>query len=693
MNKKINIKYQKERVILSDVLPFEVPITFSNRYFYDFLVRNRIDYSSNNISWRASGSATDTVIKLLFGIDKPTKSITKQVGLKSIVFNSFDNFEPKKNMASVPFGYNISHQENRFRELTIAHPRNQLQMVSLYDEYKELILYHCNISKFSIRRPSRIARYVNYQDKTHFNLLSEDAGAVEEIDSEYRNLRSFFVYEDYSNIHKFYESHKYHRCEKKYNKLLKIDVAKCFDSIYTHSLAWALMTKDSVKQQLIKAPSVIEKTFGGVFDRLMQQINYNETNGIIIGPEFSRIFAELILQSVDRDVFLSLKSVKLIRGRDYELFRYVDDYFVFYNEDATKDCILKDLQIALKVYKLYLNPAKELIYEKPIITEITIAKNKISKLLNERLKYEMKEEFEADDLGEQVKIKIGSIRISANHLITDFKTVIRESGVKYKDILNYTLAVIEGQCRNILKNYLSIAKNNNSQKEFVRAILDIVEFIFFVYSVSPRVNTTLKLCRILHLLIEFFKSNSVDYDCRHIVFKLIFDDICFLLKKNKNTQYTQVETLYFLVALSELGKDYWLDQSLLCQYFGINDQEANYNVGIDLNYFSITVLLFYMKNKKRYSVLRLTIINYIVGLFEKNKLTLKRNTELTLLLFDSLTCPYIGTDIKRKLLDIYGVVDIALQDSVINSNQYWFTKWTNFDFGKELDAKRSQEVY
>ena len=73
----------------------------------------------------------------------------------------------------------------------------------------------------------------------------------------------------------------------------------------------------------------------------MQQINYNETNGIIIGPEFSRIFAELILQSVDRIVEQKLVSKHNLKHKvDYEIFRYVDDYFIFFNEDSTKDKML-----------------------------------------------------------------------------------------------------------------------------------------------------------------------------------------------------------------------------------------------------------------------------------------------------------------------------------------------------------------
>ena len=35
--RKIRLKYKKERVLLSDVLPYELPVIFTNRYFYRFL--------------------------------------------------------------------------------------------------------------------------------------------------------------------------------------------------------------------------------------------------------------------------------------------------------------------------------------------------------------------------------------------------------------------------------------------------------------------------------------------------------------------------------------------------------------------------------------------------------------------------------------------------------------------------------
>lgn len=692
--KKISLKYRKERSILSDVLPYEIPVTFSNRHFYDFLLTNRVECQNGEVSWLANDDTLDQIVKLLFGIsdsvipkEEIIKQFDKQVTIKSCPFDG----------VSIPFSYKISHKLKEYRELVVPHPRNQIQVSELYHSCKELILYYCSISPFSIRQPKKISKYIFHKDRTHYENLSSENATLEEYSKEYENLRSFFVYKDYSNIYKFYESYKYHRCEKKYNKLLKLDISKCFDSIYTHSLSWALINKDGVKESI----KLSEKTFAGRFDKLMQQINYNETNGIIIGPEFSRIFAELILQSVDKAVqqqLLKDKHKNLAHKVDYEIFRYVDDYFIFFNEDSTKDSILEVLQLSLKEYKLYLNSAKAITYEKPIITEISMAKERIRTLLSERLVYKL-EDLEA--LGEDEKpIKKGSIYLNSKSLITQFKTIIKECNVEYKDMLNYSLSIVESQCDKIIKDHHKAAKEHRSDKQLVQAILGVLEFVFFIYSVSPRVNTTIKLCRILRIFTAYMKAKDSNKDFKHLIFKYIYDDVCFILKKNKNDEHTQVETLYLLIALSELGRDYWLEETTLAEYFNIKSDDTGYVSSQNLNYFSITVILFYMSEKKRYAKLRMFIESEIIRKFEKKKKTLSKEAELTMLFFDAMSCPYISNETKVSLLKIYEVQE-GFHNKIIHRkhkqssfrNQLWFTTWEDFNFGKELDAKQSQEVY
>ncbi|MEK6647085.1 MAG: antiviral reverse transcriptase Drt3b, partial [Candidatus Firestonebacteria bacterium] len=445
-----------------------------------------------------------------------------------------------------------------------------------------------------------------------------------------------------------------------------------------------------------------DKTFGGQFDILMHNLNYGETNGIIIGPEFSRIFAELILQRIDLNVMHYLqdnpdnKSKGLEFKTDYEIFRYVDDFFVFYNDDGAKERILSAYRFHLSEFKLYVNDSKSVLFEKPIITGITIAKLKISDLLNNSLIFKAsKEERSKDDENdEEENEKRYSFYASSNELITRFKTIIKETGIAYKDILNYTLACIDRKVFKLIKIYSDIEDKGKHELKVVNMILQLFDYTFFIYSVSPRVNTTIKLCLILSKLTKFSKiRGNFNYDNRHLILKKIYDEVSLVLWKNKNSEYTQVETLYLLIALKELGKVYRLDESVLCKYFDVNLDEYEFggSFGYDLNYFSITVLLFYIENRTRYNTFKNVLKKHIKSKFEKrNKLKM---TELTFLLFDLLSCPYIDEDFKKDLLASYDITDASDQDKILNRKECWFTEWTDFDFVKALEAKKSQEVY
>jgi hypothetical protein len=259
------------------------------------------------------------------------------------------------------------------------------------------------------------------------------------------------------------------------------------------------------------------------------------------------------------------------------------------------------------------------------------------------------------------------------------------------------LSVIEQKIFKILKDYKMADKTSpKSEKGLINAIIEILEFSFFLYSVSPRVNITIRLCRILRRVTEFLKckGNVNNVDHKHLVFKCIYDNISFILRKNKASEDTQVETLQLLIALAEIGKEYWLDDSVLRRYFGISEDCGKLEITRTLNYYSITVLLFYMKNKKRYDTLRLCLQDHILKKFNKiPKQDRGKYTELVLLLFDVLACPNLPDDFKCELLSANGVSDKNLQLDILKKEENWFTRWTDFDFGDALDAKRSRDVY
>lgn len=699
--KRRAIRYRKSRCLLSDVLPHEVPLSFSNRNFYDFIERYRVECDGKTVSWIDSGPEVEHFVHLLFSLPfSPTRlsSDTKRIGpidrtIKVYNMGNVDGAVPVP-QGTIPFRYKIAHKDHEFRDLAVPHPRHQVEMMHFYDTGKETLLYLCSRSPYSIRRPVQIARCVYHKDSTHYADLANDAPIVEQSDEEYEHLRSFFVYGDYSNVYKFYESPRYHRCEKKFERLLRLDISKCFDSIYTHSIAWAVLGQAAVKEHL----QASRATFPGRFDTLMQRLNYDQTNGIIIGPEFSRIFAEVILQTIDCQLESELRrEPKPIRNKvDYELLRYVDDYFLFYTHETDRERIVASLQHLQRAYGLYLNMAKSAVYEKPLITEISRAKRLIANLIDAKLKYTL---TEVHAEGETEPMLKGDIYIDSRNLIVEIKTILKVCGVEYRDVMNFALAVVEKRVDRILKDFTRASKENRSIRRLTYAMIAVMEVVFFAYSVSPRVNATIKLCRVLRMLTEFCRSREVPIELRHAVFKAMFDDVMIVLRKVQPNVHTQVEALYLLIALGELGREYLLEESVVAGFFGIKNIDGKYELERDLHYFSITVLLFYMGGRKRYTKLREFTEKTIKKKFATQHATRLKDAEMTMLLLDVVSCPHVTEDLKQWLLGEYGIADHAMCRNLMNyrpkgtRQQLWFTSWTNFDFGKELDRKRGYEVY
>ena len=280
----VDIK-DKLRTLLTDVLPYELPLWYTNYVMYN--------------AFKERGA----LYKNFSGLDS-----------KSRVF--------------IPLNYSVSRGENKLRDLSIIHPIAQLKVCDFYNENSELIEYYCNKSNHSLRYPAKIT--TKFYGKI-IDPKNGDAG-VEELNEDRITSSSYFKYKKYSFLYRFFESYDHHKLEKRFNYMMQTDISKCFPSIYTHSIGWATKSKRLAKEK----PA---GSFDGLFDSLMQDINYGETNGIIVGPEVCRIFAEVILQQVDLDVVAKLKINKsfgdqgLVLGKDYDFRRYVDDYFVFYRDE------------------------------------------------------------------------------------------------------------------------------------------------------------------------------------------------------------------------------------------------------------------------------------------------------------------------------------------------------------------------
>lgn len=690
--RRIRLTNRPQRPVVSDTLPFEVPASFSNRHFCEVLIRYNVRLQNGLIRWECADDTLDVVIRMLTGVP-PTEPIQlstltqfgRTASVRSLPLLSHS-------LITMPFGFEICHKAKEARRLTVAHPLNQLAVAEFYHAHAPTITYYSGLSPYSIRRPSAIARYSNYKDRLHEALLARERGQIEERGREYDEIGSYFVYETYSNVFKFFESHQYHRSEKRFNAMAKVDISRCFDSIYTHSLPWAIHGNRAVKDNLIASKS----TFSGLFDSLMQNLNQNETNGIVIGPEFSRIFAELILQSVDVQLERRLRNKhNLLHKHDYEIFRYVDDYYIFFNDENHESLIIENLRSLLSDVKLSINPDKTKLYTKPIITEITIAKNAISNLIEDKIKVS---EGLADSIQEGGSVDRTACpryecKTDSRKLIVEYKTVLKSAGVTYLEVGNYTFALLENKVDKMLAAYVKTHRENRGEEALVKGIVDVMEFAFFIYASSPRVNISIRVARIITVVTRSLRRLEVSVEQRHRFFKYVYDNASHQLKKNQVLEYKEIENLYLLVALGEIGKEYWLEETILRQHLHITESASGaYECDRSLSMFSITVLLFYMKDKTKYNKLRNFIAETGVAKIESRVHYKHKDAEALMLALDLLSCPFLSAPYKQRVANVYGFSPIDLAN-IASVSKNWFTTWGNANVAEELDAKRRREVY
>lgn len=679
--KALSINFPIQRVVLSDVLPYEVPIVFSNKHFYRFLCEHNIRFLESKIEWNSKDIVLDNLVKMLLSIppDIRVERDTTSSREKSYVNVS----QTKTDYHSVPFTFFTTHKQDQLRQLSLMHPKAQLLVVEFYDQYKDLIIYFAGKSGFSLRTPKRVAGCTFIDSRTLIEKQDQLDTLVEVSGENYENLRSFFVYEKFSNVFKFYESPEHLQCERDFKFLTKYDISGCFDGIYTHSLPWAIYGKSYSKVHM----TPLKESFAGRFDSLMQRVNYNETNGILIGPEVSRIFAEIILQAVDTEVAARLMEKGWQLDQDFKIYRYVDDYFVFYNSEDCCHQAKMLLQEVLKRFKLSLNKGKEETLSRPMITPISIAKKKISDLFDKSLTWSI-----ADDLKDGESRPRGEIYIGRSALVTDFKSILSVSGVGYGDVLNYSLSVVERKVGSLINSYEKIEKLPGLDKGFSKALESLLWFVFFVYAVSPKVNTTIKLCRICQRILAFYNKNPIGLSYGALISQVIHERCASIIDRYSDGKGARIEIMYLLVLMEQLGKNYRISESLLARCFGFKKIDGLYTLQNEMDYFSIITLLFYAGKKVRYSEIRVVLEASVLQRFAENRDSLVGSSEMTHLALDLLACPYISKETKESILSYYGMAGSDLS-RLQTYNDYWFTKWANFDFSKELDAKVSQEVY
>lgn len=624
MKQVINLN-NKYRVLLTEVLPYELPLFLNNEAFYANMQNNEL-------------------YKL---------------------FHDIFNRIVTKNDWTIPFDYNIRRVGGeKSRKLSLIHPLTQLACADHYEKYDEYMIFLCSHSPFSIRYISKKAKCVFsseeataannevQEEETERNVLELNNS---EIDKRYR---SYFSYKKYDLAYKFFESGDNLRLEQKFRHMMTLDVSGCFYHVYTHTIAWAVKGKEVAKN------NKGAMTFEDSFDKLMQHCNYNETNGIVVGPEISRIFAEIILQSVDLEILRNLKEKGYALGRDYEIRRYVDDSYVYANSTEVLDDICAAYKENLAFYKLDINEKKREYYERPFTSGVSDAKLQVKQLVAKfKEKHLKRKDDDNKHYASSMRDEYGVFTSFAKY----FRAITHQYNQHYGDLNKYTLTLLLIQIRKEM---------GEGMKPYLRLLNTYADIAFYIFSLDMHTTASYRLCSILDCLVRWSESDD-DEDTKHELNAKIHREakrVIDIYQADVSVGTTNLEVLNLLIILHRLiGFKIPLNQ--IDPLFSVNvEKHKGYE---NLNYFQICSLLYLIEKESEYkTVLEAIEAEIIARLSEPKQL---RKADNACLFFDIMTCPYISKNTCFTVIEqTLGISNKSTQGKKrieLAQPKRWFFDW------------------
>ena len=640
-------KFRQHRAVVTDTTPYEVPVIFTNDKFYKLISSK---YSNADIQ----------------------KNIDKLLARQQVGKKQSDHF--------IPYNYVIKKDSVRTTTLSIPHPLWQKEISLFFSAYEETILALCSKSRFSLRKPTAVAAlYTGNNLDEHKALKSGSTHSSEEDSGETAasKIISYFKYGKYTLLAKFYESSEFINLERRYKYIRHLDVSKCFYHIYTHSVTWASKGKEFAKN------NTASYSFENKFDKLMQQSNYNETNGIIVGPEVSRIFAELIMQSIDANCEKILATkYNLILKKNYEVYRYVDDFNVFTNSEYELDIIEKVIRDELEKYKLYINEKKVETSHRPFITPLSIARKELRSVINNI--------HEIIDVMADPTTKTQTLRTKHRILrgtTSDIRAVVKRNSINFSSISGWILSSI----RKIASHAATILENPASEEKseiWLDIIKPLIDISFHVCALDLRVRTTYSLCQLIIVIkkAENQVSKSI-FDNIELITQDLITELIYNATHEDPDRINDVDIQNLLITGAFFFRSSFIENEK------INGALHDLIKSQYPNYFNMITLKFcLMQTKELNTNLNDKLHSHIFDFLKSTSLDLQKSDHY-MILCDYLGFPGVDQKHQRDVFKTIFGGEISTVTLTGLASVVGFVEWNNLNIEHLLERKQLRPVY
>ena len=447
------LERNKLDLILTDLLPFELSELFSFKEFYDFL-----NQKENQ--------------KIISKIVEETKK-NKAANNKKLFEGAWD---------TQPLKYSILKGSNSLRRMSVVQPLSAINLYIFIETYqKDLLSYfekeHCFSLRYHKKSSDLYYRGKSAKSVHYFHNQSKQTGKL-----AIQQMGNFFKTVPFESINAFTGSLKWRMSNFHYSFYAQIDYKSCFDSIYTHSFKWI------IERNVIDSKNANHSSLFITIDRILQNINGKSSNGLIVGPEFSRMIAEILLQHIDKKVKLSLAKENIIQNKDFVAYRYVDDIFIFGKSQDIVNNVIHTFSRVGQEYLLQLNELKISKGETPCLPKEWLAKTRnISDVLNGW--FYTKQEYIKQPEDEKYLVKKDFVFI--DRIKDDITVLIKTYEFDKRTIVSYLLSTIFNNISRKKEGFTLFESSGHGRP------LMLLDMAFCIYAFCPSYEQTRKLISII----------------------------------------------------------------------------------------------------------------------------------------------------------------------------------------------------